>query len=120
MATTATISRYSASYLFIGGFFGANPLIQTWLSTTLARTPEKKAVSVALCNVLIQIGNVIAPFFFIDSDEPRYRLAFILMFLMGSLCITCALLLKYFLWRENRRLYREAQENETPYMPYLQ
>ncbi|CEI38435.1 hypothetical protein FVEN_g12138 [Fusarium venenatum] len=120
MITTATVPRYSASYLFIGGLFGANPLIQTWLSTTLARTPEKKAVSVALCNVLSQIGNVIAPFFFIDSDEPRYRLAFILMFLMGSLCITFALTLKYCLWRENKRLYREAQENGTPYMPYLQ
>ncbi|OBS17651.1 hypothetical protein FPOA_09386 [Fusarium poae] len=63
MITTATVPRYSASYLFIRGLFGANPLIQTWLSTTLARTPEKKAVSVALCNVLSQIGNVIAPFF---------------------------------------------------------
>ncbi|XEU97332.1 hypothetical protein FSHL1_002618 [Fusarium sambucinum] len=120
MITTATVPRYSASYLFIGGLFGANPLIQTWLSMTLARTPEKKAVSVALCNVLSQIGNVIAPFFFINSDEPRYRLAFILMFLMGSLCITFALTLKYCLSRENKRLYREAQENGTPYMPYLQ
>ncbi|KAL3588268.1 hypothetical protein FPOAC2_10421 [Fusarium poae] len=120
MITTATVPRYSASYLFIGGLFGANPLIQTWLSTTLARTPEKKAVSVALYNVLSQIGNVIAPFFFIDSNEPRYRLAFILMFLMGSLCIIFALTLKHCLWRENKRLYREAQENGTPYMPYLQ
>ncbi|KAH7178969.1 major facilitator superfamily domain-containing protein [Fusarium flagelliforme] len=120
MVTTATVPRYSASYLFIGGLFGANPLIQTWLSTTLARTPEKKAVSVALCNVLSQIGNVIAPFFFIDSDEPQYRLAFILMFLMGGLCISFALALKYCLWRENKRLFQEAQENGTPYMPYLQ
>lgn len=119
MITTATVPRYAASYLFIGGLFGANPLIQTWLTSTLAHTPEKKATAVALNNVLSQIGNVVAPFFFIDSDEPRYRLAFILMFLMGGLCIMSALVLKYCLWRENKRLYREATENGTAYHPYL-
>jgi len=120
MITTATIPRYSASYFFIGGFFGANPLIQTWVTSTLARTPEKKATSVALNNILSQIGNVIAPFFFIDSDEPRYLVAFILMFVMGGLCISSALTLKFCLWRENKRLYREAVQNGTAYHPYLQ
>ena len=74
----------------------------------------------ALCNILSQIGNVIAPFFFIDSDSPRYRLAFILMFLMGALCISFALALKYCLWRENKRLYQESQRDGRPYHPYLQ
>lgn len=120
MITTATVPRYATSYIFIAGFFGANPLIQTWVTSTLGRTPEKKATSVALCNILSQIGNVIAPFFFIDSDSPRYRLAFILMFIMGGLCISCALTLKYCLWKENKRLYREAVQNGTPYHPYLQ
>ncbi|KAL2204284.1 MFS general substrate transporter [Sarocladium strictum] len=119
MITTDTVPRYASSYLFIGGLFGANPLIQTWVTSTLGRTPEKKATSVALCNILSQIGNVIAPFFFIDSDEPRYRLAFILMFLMGGLCISFALALKFSLWKENKKLYREAQENGTPYQPFL-
>lgn len=102
VVTTATVPQYAASYLFIGGFFGANPLIQTWLTSTLAHTPEKKATAVALNNVLSQIVNVIAPFFFIASDEPRYWLAFILMFLMGGICIASAMVLKYCLWRQNR------------------
>jgi predicted MFS family arabinose efflux permease len=120
MITTATVPRYVASYFFIGGLFGANPLINTWISSTLSRSPEKKATSIAVNNILGQIGNVIAPFFFVDSDEPRYRLAFILMFLMAGLCIASAMALKFSLWRENKRLLRIAMQNGTPYQPFIQ
>ncbi|KAL2207290.1 MFS general substrate transporter, partial [Sarocladium strictum] len=112
--TTATVPRYAASYFFIGGLFGANPLINTWINSTLSRSPEKKATSIAVNNVLGQIGNVIAPFFFVDSDEPRYQLAFILMFLMAGLCIASAMALKFSLWRENKRLLRIAMQDGTP------
>lgn len=40
----------------------------------MGRTPEKRAVSVAMVNVLGRVGNIIAPYFFVGSDEPRYRL----------------------------------------------
>lgn len=39
----------------------ADPLISTWASNTMGRTPEKRAVSVAFVNVLGQVGNIIAP-----------------------------------------------------------
>jgi len=120
MITTATVPRYAASYFFIGGLFGANPLINTWISSTLSRSPEKKATSIAVNNILGQIGNVIAPFFFVDSDEPRYRLAFILMILMAGLCIASAMALKFSLWREKERLLCIAMQNGTPYQPYIQ
>lgn len=120
MATMKTEARYAASYFFIGGLFGANPLINTWITSTLSRTPEKKATSVAVNNILGQIGNVIAPFFFVDSDEPRYFMAFILMFVMAGLCVASAMALKYSLWRENKKLLREAMQSGTAYQPYIQ
>lgn len=85
----------------------------------MGRTPQKRAVSVALVNVLGQIGNVIAPYFFDDSDEPRYQLAFILMLLMAAIACTSAMLLKWYLVRSNKKLYRKAVEEGHAYQPYV-
>jgi hypothetical protein len=61
-----------------------------------------------------------APYFFIASDEARYLMTFVLMFVMAGLCIVGAMLLKWCLWRSNKKLLRYALEHGTPYNPYLQ
>ena len=85
----------------------------------MGRTPEKRAIALATINVLGQIGNIISPYFFLESQEPVYRLAFIMMMVMACLAIASALLLKLWLTRSNRKLYRRAQENGTVYQPYV-
>ena len=114
-----------------------DPLISTWASNTMGRTPEKRAISVAFVNVLGQVGNIIAPvsgkrhlfrhdhsadqqYFFLPEEETTgYRLAFILMMCMAVLAITSALGLKLYLTRSNRKLLRRSQEQGTVYQPYL-
>lgn len=118
MATTNSAARYAVSFLYVGGLFGANPLINVWITSTLARSPEKKTTSIAVNNILGQIGNIMAPYFFVDSDEPRYLMAFILMFVMAGLCIVTAMILKYSLYRENKKILAHALRNGTPYNPY--
>lgn len=118
LATTNVPARYAAAFMYVGGMFTAYPLLHTWTAMTLSRTPEKKAASIAVVNVLGQIGNTVAPFFFIDSDEPRYQLAFIMMMVMGALSIAMAMLLKFFLHRSNKKLLVQARENNTAYNPY--
>ncbi|KAM0277432.1 hypothetical protein ACHAQH_005796 [Verticillium albo-atrum] len=118
LATTNVPARYTAAFMYVGGMFIANPLINVWITGTLGKTPEKRAVSVAVVNVLGQIGNFIAPYFFIESDEPAYTLAFILMMVFALISIASAMTLKFFLHRSNKRLYRQAMENGTVYNPY--
>ncbi|KAF2208616.1 hypothetical protein CERZMDRAFT_114568 [Cercospora zeae-maydis SCOH1-5] len=120
MATTHNITRYAMSFIYVVGLFGANPLIQTWISGTLSKSPEQKTTSIAINNILGQAGNVMAPYFFIDSDEPRYILAFIMMFVMAGLCVCGAMFLKWCLWRTNKKLLAYALQHGTPYNPYLQ
>jgi hypothetical protein len=96
----------------------ANPLIMGYVSGALAKTPEKRAVSVALCNLLSQIGNFTAPFMFVAKEEPRYISAFIGMMAFGLSSSACAIVLKIWLTRSNKRLLREAQRNGTVYQPY--
>ncbi|KAJ0337915.1 hypothetical protein COL922a_006228 [Colletotrichum nupharicola] len=119
LATENRNARCGASFIYIGGMYFANPLISTWTSNTMGRTPEKRAISVALVNVLGQIGNLIAPYFFADSDEPRYRLAFIMMMVMGLIACVSAMGLKLYLHRSNKKLYRTAIRNGTVYQPYV-
>lgn len=111
--------RYIASFLYICGMLAANPLINGWIPSCLGRTPEKRSVGVALNNVLGQIGTFAGPYFFVESDEPRYLLAFILMFVSAVCAIACGLTLKFLLGRANKRLKREALANGTAYQPYV-
>lgn len=98
----------------------------------MGRTPEKRAIALATINVLGQIGNIISPvspkyathlltrqYFFLESQEPIYRLAFIMMLVMACIAILSALLLKLWLTRSNRKLFRRAQANNTVYQPYV-
>ncbi|KAL0929911.1 major facilitator superfamily transporter [Colletotrichum truncatum] len=117
-ATGNVPARYAASFMYIGGMFAANPLINTWLVGTLGRTPEKRATAIPVINVLGQIGNLIAPYFFPDRDEPRYMMAFLLMMGFAAIGIACCLLLKFLLHRSNKKLLRRAQQNGTVYNPY--
>ncbi|KAH6680022.1 major facilitator superfamily transporter [Plectosphaerella plurivora] len=104
-ATGSVPARYAASFLYIGGI-------------TLGRTPEKRATAIPVINVLGQIGNLIAPYFFPDRDEPRYLMAFLLMMGFAAIGIACCMLLKYVLYRENQKLYKRSQEEGTVYNPY--
>ncbi|KAM0334494.1 hypothetical protein ACHAQA_001523 [Verticillium albo-atrum] len=117
-ATGDVPARYAASFLYIGGMFSANPLINTWLVSTLGRTPEKRATAIPVINVLGQIGNFIAPYFFPDRDEPRYLMAFLLMMGFAALGVACCMFLKFILYRSNKKLWQTAQENGTVYNPY--
>ena len=119
LATENRNARYAASFIYVGGMYFSNPLISTWTSNTMGRTPEKRAVSVAMVNVLGQVGNIIAPYFFVESDEPRYRLAFILMMVMAMIACISAMGLKLYLYRANKRLYRKATQDGHAYQPYV-
>jgi sugar phosphate permease len=112
-------ARYGASFLYVGGMYTANPLISTWVSSTMGRTPENRAIAVALCNVLGQIGNVIAPYFFRESDNPRYQLAFILMMVCAVVAISATTGLKFHLKYLNKKLYQKSLLQGTVYQPYV-
>jgi hypothetical protein len=62
LATANPAARYGASFIYVCGMYIANPLIMGYVSGVLGKTPEKRAVSVALCNLLSQIGKSRLPF----------------------------------------------------------
>jgi hypothetical protein len=136
LTTMNGATRYGASFIYVGGWepiiqhlpnsnwpcmqnVHANPLISTWVSSTIGRTPENRAIAVALCNVLGQVDNVIAPYFFRKSDDPRYQLAFILMMVCALIAIAATMSLKFHLTRLNKKLYEKSLLEGTVYQPYV-
>jgi hypothetical protein len=86
VASLSPAARYTASFLYIGGSSSANPLVITWAVSTLGRTPEKRAAGTTVVNVMGFIGNLVRPFSFPQSHEPRYLMAMLLM--MAWSCVT--------------------------------
>lgn len=118
VSTINSPARYAASFLYTVGSFSANALVYTWAVSTLSQTPEKRAAGGAIVNICGHIGNVISPYFFVDSQAPRYHVAFILMMTFGALTIVMANVLKVLLGRENKKLFLESQRTGRVYNPY--
>lgn len=118
-ATLNNAARYFASFMYIGGSFSANPLLATWIATTLGRTPEKRATGIGVCNVFSFFGNLVSPYFFPISDEPRYLMAMLIMCAFSATTIACILYMKWHLIRENRKLKEAADRDGTNYVPFM-
>lgn len=117
-ATLHSGVRYFASFMYIGGSFSANPLLATWIATTMGRTPEKRAAGIAFCNVFSFFGNLVSPYFFPQSDEPRYLMAMLIMGAFSALTVACILFMKWYLIRENKKLKEAADRDGTIYNPF--
>lgn len=64
------------------------------------------------------IGNVVSPYFFDDSQSPRYLQAFIIMMAFAAATVCCAITARWRLIVENKALKRKADETGTRYVPF--
>jgi len=115
-ATLNNAARYVASFLYIGGCFSANAMVFSWAASTLSQTPEKRAISTSIINLLSQLGNIWSPYFFRPQDGTRYVLAMILMMAFALLSVGTCLAMKWSLKRANKKLCTEyeGREEERP------
>ncbi|CAG8920220.1 unnamed protein product [Penicillium salamii] len=109
IATLNIPARYVASFLYVAGVFGANAAVFSWAATTLGATPQKKACAMAIMNLCGQLGNIWSPYFFHDSDSPRYARAMVLLLVFSALQAALCCLMKWLLARANKRLVQWGQ-----------
>lgn len=109
-AILSKAARYTAAFLYICGCFSSNAMVFSWAVNTLSETPEKRACSTAIINVVSQLGNIYSPYFFPSSDGPRYIMAMILMMAFSAMSVVTCVVMKVLLTRQNKRLL-EAGEN---------
>lgn len=118
VATGNPAARYAMTFLYAAGCFSANTLQYTWAVSTLSQTPEKRAVSGAMVNIFGHLGNVWSPYFFPDSDMPRYTMAMCLQIGFACAAIGIASVIRWHLKRKNNKLRSEAEAMGVDFNPF--
>ncbi|KAF4993959.1 hypothetical protein FGRMN_6090 [Fusarium graminum] len=115
-ATTNFAARMFSIFLFVGFSFGINNILLSWVSSTLGQTNEKKAVALAMCNMLGNLANVYTAYLWPSSDSPNYRTAWIALICFTAGVISITVLLKCGLKAQNKRMKRDNPEVTNLYV----
>lgn len=107
-----TMARYISSYLYLGGHIAGGALMWAWVTATLQETPEKKAIGIAIVNVVGGVGGVWSPFLFRGQDSPWYLLAFRVLAASNLIDITCCFVMRSILSKMNKSLDRISNPTE--------
>jgi len=109
--TLNSVARYVSIYFWLAGSVAGTALAWSWVANSIQETPEKKAVGIAIVNVLGGLGSIWAPFLFRGQDAPVWRLAFGVLSGFVVIDVCCCLLMRQVLKRMNEKLRREAVES---------
>jgi len=108
-ATTLNLAaRYISCFLFASGVYSVNSVILGWVSGTLGQTPEKKAVSLSIVNVVSMASFIYTPYLYPKSDGPKYVIAMSSNASFSAASILAAWGLRIWLQTSNRRLARKG------------
>jgi 4-amino-4-deoxy-L-arabinose transferase-like glycosyltransferase len=106
--TLNTAARYISCFLFASGVYSVNSVILGWVAGTLGQTPEKKAVSLSMVNVVSMASFIYTPYMYPASDGPKYVIAMSSNASFSAACILAAWALRMWLQAQNRRLKRDG------------
>jgi hypothetical protein len=108
-ATTLNIAaRYISCFLFASGVYSVNSVILGWVSGTLGQTPEKKAISLSMVNVVSMASFIYTPYLYPKSDGPKYVIAMSSNASFSAACILAAWAMRVWLQKQNRKLKRDG------------
>lgn len=106
--------RYTAMFMLTIGSYCSFNLSFAWLASTIPRPRIKRAAALSLVNGLANASHFFSPYFFLDSDAPRYINggSTIAAF---SFAVACgAISIKFVLKWQNRVMDR-LDEEDKPY-----
>ncbi|KIW20526.1 hypothetical protein PV08_01101 [Exophiala spinifera] len=108
-------ARYVACFMFASGCYAVNSIILGWISSTLAQTPEKKAVSLSIVNVVSMASFIYTPYLYPKSDGPKYVTAMASNACFAFVSVLAAWAMKFWLKRTNSRLRRDNPDENVVY-----
>lgn len=82
-------------------------MILAWISNTVPRPAAKKAAAIAMVNAMGNVGSIPGSYIWPQRWGPMYVQTFgIEIGILGFACV-CALVLRFYLRRENQKLDRQ-------------
>ncbi|KAK9359797.1 major facilitator superfamily domain-containing protein [Lipomyces starkeyi] len=114
-STTNIAVRYVGMVIFVSFSSGVNGICLGWAASTLGQTPEKKAISMALINMLSNISSVYTPYLWPSSDAPRYITGMSSSAAFSVAVILATWFTRVGLKRDNERIRQTAPETTVLY-----
>jgi hypothetical protein len=84
-------------------------MILGWVSATLGQTPEKKAVSLSIVNVVANASYIYTAYLYPKSDDPWYLTAMASNSAFAFSCIAASWGMKVWLKRTNKQLTAQGE-----------
>lgn len=86
-------ARYTAFMFMVASETGLG-ITWAWVSGTLMRPPEKRAAALAALNALNSAFSIWVPYTYLDSQAPRYEVAFVVDIILCTISIMSATVLR--------------------------
>jgi sugar phosphate permease len=114
-ATLNTPARYVSCFLFASGAYAVNSMILGWVSATLGQTPEKKAVSLSIVNVVANASYIYTAYLYPKSDGPGYLTAMASNAAFAFACILATWALRIRLIQTNKKMAKSGKSDGLMY-----
>ncbi|KAG7531750.1 hypothetical protein FFLO_04119 [Filobasidium floriforme] len=111
---TNIAGRYTAMFMLTMGSYCAFNLSFSWLTATIPRPRIKRAAALSLVNGLANARMPLSPYFFLDSDAPKYINGGSTIAAFSFAVAAGAISIKFVLKWQNRVLDR-LDEEDKPY-----
>jgi len=106
LATMNTAARYIALLLMAQSNAGYVVFL-SWVSNSIPNPPAKRAVALALINMVAQLGNVAGSYVFPSSWGPTYRKSYAICVVNFAISILMSFIFRQYLVYLNKRMDRD-------------
>ncbi|KAK7204886.1 MFS transporter [Myxozyma melibiosi] len=114
-STTNIAARYVGVVIFVSMSSGVNDIMLGWAASTLGQTPEKRAVAMAMVNMLSNVSSVYTPYLWNDSTAPRYIPGMASCAAFSVMVVVSTYVIMIVLKRDNVRIRQSAPETTVLY-----
>lgn len=111
ISTGNTGARMFAMYLIPIGVLPPFQIILAWITSSFARPLAKRSVVVAICGMFGNSASIYGSYLYPSSDGPRYVPAGITLACVCAACAGMAIIIRFVLKAENRKLDEEDERN---------
>jgi hypothetical protein len=113
--------RMFAMYLLPIGVLPPFQMILAWITSTFSRPLGKRSAVVAICGMFGNASSIYGSYLYPSSQGPLYVPAGITLACVCGACAGMALIIRFVLMRENRKMAKQEQEDQifTPGFRYI-
>ena len=88
------VIRYTSVYLYLAGSIVGSEMTYAWVANVIQETLEKKAIGIAVVNLVGGVGSAYSPFLFRQRDAPGYHMEFGVVTGFIALDIVCVFVMR--------------------------